>query len=164
VVLEQYTRMCVTARAFGRTDAPTSRSVQCTDDMFRTYLDATDHQIPQTSSESRCQHMFFRSHNPLAFCLQSSTDKPSYESVQGTEIRRLNPFFTFSAWEIGHPAVLNIAYDTQLFAHLYINWIYTVAYRPVTKRELCKQRPFLGNGSVNTFRGKEYARNNSYYW
>jgi hypothetical protein len=26
-----------------------------------------------------------------------------------------------------------------------------VAYKPVAKRRLCKQRPFLGNGSVNTF-------------
>jgi hypothetical protein len=29
--------------------------------------------------------------------------------------------------------------------------MYIVAYRPVTKWGLCKQRPFLGNGSVNTF-------------
>jgi hypothetical protein len=28
---------------------------------------------------------------------------------------------------------------------------YIVAYRPVAKRWLYKQRPFLGNGSVNTF-------------
>jgi hypothetical protein len=28
---------------------------------------------------------------------------------------------------------------------------YAVAYRPVAKRVLFKQRPFLGNGSVNTF-------------
>jgi hypothetical protein len=27
-------------------------------------------------------------------------------------------------------------------------------------RGYCKQRPFLGNGSVNTFRGNEYPRNN----
>jgi hypothetical protein len=26
-----------------------------------------------------------------------------------------------------------------------------VAYRPVAMRRLCKQRPILGNGSVNTF-------------
>jgi hypothetical protein len=28
---------------------------------------------------------------------------------------------------------------------------YSVPYRPIAKRRLCKQRPFLGNGSVNTF-------------
>jgi hypothetical protein len=28
---------------------------------------------------------------------------------------------------------------------------YIVAYRPVAKRWLCKQRPFLSNGSINTF-------------
>jgi hypothetical protein len=28
---------------------------------------------------------------------------------------------------------------------------YSVAYRPVAKRRLCKQRPLFGNGSVNTF-------------
>jgi hypothetical protein len=35
-----------------------------------------------------------------------------------------------------------------------------MAYRPVPKRGLCKQGPFLGNGSVNTFRRQKYARNN----
>jgi hypothetical protein len=35
-----------------------------------------------------------------------------------------------------------------------------VAHRPVAERWLCKQRPFLNNGSVNTFRGNECARNN----
>jgi hypothetical protein len=62
-------------------------------------------------------HMLYIYHNPLTFCLQSSTDKPSQKSVQGTQIRRLNPVFIFSGREIGHLAVLNIAYDTQLFEH-----------------------------------------------
>jgi hypothetical protein len=35
-----------------------------------------------------------------------------------------------------------------------------VAYRPVVKNWLCKQRPFLGNGSVNTFPRQRIARNN----
>jgi hypothetical protein len=26
-----------------------------------------------------------------------------------------------------------------------------LAYRPLAERQLCKQRPFLGNGSVNSF-------------
>jgi hypothetical protein len=36
---------------------------------------------------------------------------------------------------------------------------YIVAYRPIDKRELCKQRPFLGNGSVNTFPRKQNSHN-----
>jgi hypothetical protein len=33
----------------------------------------------------------------------------------------------------------------------YVSVLYCVAYRPIAKRRFCKQRPFLGNGSVNTF-------------
>jgi hypothetical protein len=32
-----------------------------------------------------------------------------------------------------------------------MRFINIVAYIPVAKRSLCKKRPFVGNGSVNTF-------------
>jgi hypothetical protein len=45
-------------------------------------------------------------------------------------------------------------HDYRNFGEMYlpsITCIHIVAYRPVAKRWLCKQWPFLGNGSVNMF-------------
>jgi hypothetical protein len=41
------------------------------------------------------------------------------------------------------------AESRTVYIYIYI-YIYIVAHRAVVKRELCKQRPFLGHGSVNT--------------
>jgi hypothetical protein len=47
--------------------------------------------------------------------------------------------------------VMHFLGKTQGFG-LSTHLIHAVAYRSVAKQWLCKQRPFLGNGSVNTFR------------
>jgi hypothetical protein len=42
-----------------------------------------------------------------------------------------------------------------------------MAYKPVAKGRLCKQRPFLGNGSVNRFPRQQIRTNqytSSYCW
>jgi hypothetical protein len=136
--------MRVNARAFGRTDSSTSRSVQCTANMFRTYLDVTDHQILQTSGYS-CPLTILRKNQYRA--LRSGEWTPSSYSVPGK--LGIHLFST-------SPMIHNILGTP--------NWTHTVAYRPVAKQNLCKQRPFLGNCSLNTFRCNEYARNNSYCW
>jgi hypothetical protein len=46
--------------------------------------------------------------------------------------------------------IVRIKWNTQMH-FLGTHLIHIVAYRPVAKQWLCKQRPFLSNGSVNTF-------------
>jgi hypothetical protein len=59
--------------------------------------------------------------------------------------------FVFLSCCICHHTIQNSALIWLNLKCLSGSHIYIVAYRPVYKWWLCKQRPFLGNGSVNTF-------------
>jgi hypothetical protein len=59
-------------------------------------------------------------------------------------------YMSFCSKDIDYQRVSTFFW-TPLYIVLQGTTVHTVAYRPVAKQWLYEQRPFLGNGSVNTF-------------